>query len=263
MMARTQAIESGQSGPGIVCLRLNRPRVLNAIDTVMVSELTAAFRALADDASTRVIVIAGATGPAFCAGADVRELSALAPAESVDFSLRIAELHALIAGAPQPVIAAINGVCFGGGLELALACDVRVASQGARFGLPEIRLGVVPGGGGTVRLQRLVGPGLARYMVLTGDIIDAQRALEIGLISELHAEEVFDAAVTALAQRLSALSPAALTLAKRTLELGQVPGLAEAIRGEALASAVSLTTEGARRGIASFLDKRDSKSTGR
>ena len=262
MVAKTQTIESGQSGPGIVTLRLNRPRVLNAINDVMVSELTAAFRDLADDASARVIVVTGAAGPAFCAGADVRELSALAPVESVDFSLKIAQLHALIAGAPQPVIAAINGVCFGGGLELALACDVRVASQSARFGLPEISLGVVPGGGGTVRLQRLVGPGIARYMVLTGDIIPAQRALEIGLVNELHAEEVFDAAVAALAERLSSLSPAGLSLAKRTLELGQAPGLAEAIRSEAHASAVSLTTEGARQGMASFLDKRDSKSTG-
>lgn len=194
----------------VALVTLNRPDKRNAVNEEMRVELEACFARLAADPSVRVAVLTGA-GTAFCAGGDLSSTAAPDPRRP-----RIVEpLDRL----DKPVIAAINGVAFGGGLELALACDLRIASRGARFALPEVRIGSIPASGGTQRLPAVVGPSLAAHMILTGEPIDAERALAAGLVSRLCApEELLDTAM-AYARTIARSAPLAVIAAKRALRV--------------------------------------------
>jgi enoyl-CoA hydratase len=166
-------------------LTINRPAALNALNAQLLDALEAAFGRLAGERAVRAVVLTGAGEKAFAAGADIKEMAGLGPLEAEALARRAKRLHDAIIACPKPVLAAINGFALGGGFELALACDLRIAAEGARFGLPEVKLAVLPGGGGTARLSRLIGPAVARALCLTGELIPAERAYALGIVSEL------------------------------------------------------------------------------
>lgn len=242
-------------------IRLNRPGAANAINAQMRSELAAAFDEAANNPSVRSIVICG-EGKSFAAGSDVRELSALTPAQSVELSERIAHFHSLISKVGKPVIAAINGWCLGGGFELALACDIRIASQTARFGLPEPTLGLIAGGGGIPRLAKLAGPGVARHMCLTAEIIEANQALDRGIVSAVVPVEELEAAVSKLTDRIADLAPIAVAQIKRVLESAGESNLASAVAAEAQACALCMATDDYQEGTKAFIEKRKARFVG-
>jgi enoyl-CoA hydratase len=241
-------------GAGMARVTIDRTPHLNALNSRLRVELVDAVERAAADPAVRVIVLAGAGRRAFVAGADIEELIDLTPAGSVDLSETIAVFHERLDALPIPVIAAIRGWCLGGGLELALAADIRIAAATSRLGLPEIRLGILPGGGGIARLNRLAGPTAARHLCLTGAIIDARRALEIGLVSEVHEEDAFDARIDALASSLAASGRAALAGMKAALRIDGP--LAAAIRAEAAIGAALYGTPEQRTAMTEFLADR-------
>jgi len=243
-------------------LRLNRPQAANAINNDMRAALSEAFDAAVRDRTVRAIIVTG-QGKAFAAGSDVRELSTLTPAESVVLSEQIADFHERIARSDKPVIAAINGWCLGGGFELALACDIRIASETARFGLPEPSLGLIAGGGGLPRLARLAGPGIARHMCLTADIIDAKTALAYHIVTSVVAPEELETAAMRIAARIAELAPVAVAQVKRVLTASDDGNLAGAVAIEAQGCAVCVSTADYSEGTQAFLEKRPAKFVGR
>ncbi|MCS0494679.1 enoyl-CoA hydratase/isomerase family protein [Ancylobacter sp. MQZ15Z-1] len=239
---------------GIARIAIDRPAHLNALNNALRAELAGAVECAAAAPETRVIVLRGAGERAFVAGADIEELIDLDEAGSVALSDRIADFHDRLAALPVPVIAGIRGWCLGGGLELALAADIRLASENARFGLPEIKLGILPGGGGITRLKRLA-PGAA-HMCLTGEIILAERALAAGLVSEVCSEEAFEARLDALARELAGFSAPALAAMKAALRLSPALDVGEATRREGRIGAPLYGTPGQRTAMADFLEAR-------
>src|SRR5581483_8359435 len=191
----------------VATVTLNRPEVHNAMNDVMRRELLACFTRLAADDGIRVIVVTGAGGRAFSAGADIREF--VAPQQPVGFreQRRRLDFRQVMEGCPQPILAAVRGHCFGGGLELALACDIRIAGDDARLGLTEVNLAIIPGGGGTQRLPRLVGRGKALEMILTGARVDAAEALRIGLVERVVPAAETVTAARELAREIAARAP--------------------------------------------------------
>lgn len=248
---------------GVLQLSIHRPKVLNALNSQTLTELGAALRQEAADPSVRVVVITGAGERAFVAGADINEMKDLSPWEFYQFVHRGHHVFNALAQLEKPVIAAINGFCLGGGLELALACDIRIASPTAKLGFPEIKLGVLPGWGGTKRLAQLVGRARAKELILTGRMIDAPWAERIGLVNSLA--DPADLAHTALtmAKQMAAYSPITLRLAKSVIE--EAPdqsweGIAEL---EARTNALCIATEDTKEGIQAFLEKRQPHFQGR
>jgi enoyl-CoA hydratase len=242
----------------IARIAIDRPTHHHALNNELRRQLSAAI----DEASTRdvgIVVLSGSGQKAFAAGADIDELINLTPAESLALSGAIAELHDKLESLPVPVIAAIRGWCLGGGLELALAADIRVASGTARLGLPEIKLGILPGGGGIARLVRAVGAVAAHYMCFTGAVIDAKHALELGLVSEVHAEEGFDVQVNALAASLAGSSRPALRAMKNALRTAGELSLAEAVQQEAQIGAALYGSPEQRAAMSEFLAVRARK----
>lgn len=201
-------------------ITLNRPRALNALNRDLRGRLPEALACAADDAAVRAVVIAGAGERAFSAGADITEFnspSALGPEPAEGAGARWHEAPTLC---PKPAIAAIRGFCLGGGLELALACDIRICTPDAQFGLPEVGLGIIPGGGGTQRLPRLLGAGPALHLILTGERIDAQEALRLGLVSRIVDPGALAAEAEVLANRLAENGALALACAKAAVQRG-------------------------------------------
>src|SRR3712207_6472805 len=187
----------------VALIKINRPKQLNALSQVVLDELAAAFDQLAGDDGVRAVILTGGGERAFAAGADINELAQIgSPAEGRRVAMRAHELHRKMAQLPKPIIAAINGFALGGGLELALACDIRLASETAQLGLPEVTLGIMPGWGGTQRLARLVGPGMAKLLMLTGDRIDAHEALRLRIVEQVHPPDVLLDAAQRLAQKI-------------------------------------------------------------
>lgn len=242
-------------------LRLNRTKAANAINTEMRAELEAAFDGAASNSDIRAIVITG-EGKNFAAGSDVRELSALSPIDSVALSEKIAVFHNRIAACGKPVIAAVNGWCLGGGFELALACDIRIASTLARFGLPEPTLGLIAGGGGLPRLARLTGPGIARHMGLTAEIIDAPAARARHIVTSVVEAAELEAEATRIADRIATLAPIAVAQAKRVLDACSHGSLETAVTIEAQACALCMTSADYQEGTRAFLEKRAASFTG-
>jgi enoyl-CoA hydratase len=252
-----------QAADGIATITLNRPDVHNAMNETMRRDLQRCFEGLVTDDGVRVIVVTGAGGKAFSAGADIREFTApQVPTQFREHRRRI-DFRQVMDRCQQPIIAAIGGYAFGGGLELALACDIRIASSDSRLGLTEVDLAIIPGGGGTQRLPRVVGRGKALEMILTAARIDAAEALRIGLVERVvPAGEALKAAQE-LAAALAAKAPVALRYAKEAVVKGLELPLADGVRLETDLATLLRTTEDRVEGAKAFLEKRRPRWQGR
>jgi enoyl-CoA hydratase/carnithine racemase len=251
-----------QKRDGIACLTLNRPEVFNAINEQMISEFGQAIAELHRDEATKVVIITGA-GKAFQSGADIEELSRMNPIEILRWNQGVVENFGALEKMRQPVIAAINGFALGGGLELALACTIRVASEKARMGLPEVKLGILPGAGGTQRLPRLVGKGIAAEIILTGDMIDAQEACRIGLVNKVVPADELMKTSEELGKKIMANGPIAISLAKDAIEVGKDLPLDAAIQYAQKNCIACFATEDMKEGTAAFLEKRGARFKGK
>ncbi len=244
-------------------ITFNRPDALNALNRETFEELEDALDAVGRDEQVGALVFTGAGPKAFVAGADIRQFVDLDVWTAGEFAERTLRLLRRIEEFPKPSVAAVNGFCLGGGMEFALSCDVRIGAENARFGQPEVNLGIIPGWGGTQRLQRLVGPGWARQMILTGDMIDAQTALRIGLINEILPQaELLDRAVQ-IAQRMGGRARRAVQLAKQAILRGAEMPLADGLQFETAMWQLSFETADRQEGVAAFLEKREAKFQGR
>ena len=243
-----------EKAENIFWVRFNRPPV-NALNTEMVLEIERLFDSLAIDNNVRVIVLTG-EGKAFVAGADIAEMSKFSPVEARAFAQNGHRSLAKIASIEKVVIAAINGFALGGGCEIALACDIRVIAEGARIGQPEVNLGLLPGFGGTQRLARLVGPGIAKELIFTGENIDAAEAFRIGLVNKVVKPEELIPYVTALATKIAEKGPAAVRLAKNCINRGLDIDLGTGCAYEIEAFGLCFTTDEPQEGTKAFLEKR-------
>ena len=240
----------------IAVVTVNRPDKLNALDHATIAELTTTFQSLGADVEVRAIVLTGAGEKAFIAGADVLGLSKQGVLDGKQNARHGQLLTLAIEAAPKPVIAAINGFALGGGLEMALACDLRYASPNAKLGQPEVGLGIIPGYGGTQRLPRLIGVGKALELVMTGDPVTAEDALRIGLVNGVFPQAELLASVKAVAQRIVARGRNAVALAKQAVRRGLHLPLAEGLELEADLFGMVSSTDEMREGTRAFLEKR-------
>src|SRR5215470_8111291 len=246
----------------ISILTVNRPDKRNALNQPTRDEIVHALDTLRSSTDSRVLVITGAGDKAFIAGADISEFegrTALMQHEAMK-GLRVFDA---IEEFPKPVIAMINGFCLGGGLETALACDIRIASDTAKLGQPEINLGIIPGGGGTQRLTRLVGEGKAMEIILTGDAIDAAHAREIGLVNHVVSSAELRSTVLALAGRIAEKSPIALRMAKEAVKSAARTNLREGLEREMDLFGLTFSSEDKEEGVRAFLEKRKPEFKGR
>ena len=254
----------------IATLTVNRPDALNALSQEVVAELWKAFTAIQDscrhDAGwpVRGVIVTGAGGKAFVAGADIREMSGMEPDEAAEYSRSMQAVTLLIEKLPVPVVAAVDGFALGGGCELALACDFIYASEAARFGQPEVNLGLVPGFGGSVRLPQRIGLGPARELIYTGRRIDAGEALRLGLVNRVLGtrEELLAAARETLGE-IAQKAPAAVGIAKHAISRATGRPTAQGLEDEADAFREAFTTADMREGTSAFLEKRAAVFTGR
>lgn len=241
---------------GIAVVTLDRPEALNAISTTMARELCDTARALAADESVWAVVLASSSPRAFSAGADLKERSRMSTSELLEQRPLFRSAFAALADLPQPSIAAVAGLALGGGLELALCCDVVVADETAELGLPEVRVGLVPGGGGTQRLPRRVGIGKASELVLSGRRVAAAEALSIGLVDRLVPPGAAEQVALELAALIAANSPVATRAAKRAIRLGSWTPLEDGLELEDLAWREAATSPDRVEGIAAFAERR-------
>jgi enoyl-CoA hydratase len=246
----------------VTLLTINRPDKLNALNVATRREILSAFEELGQDPDTRVIVITGAGGKAFIAGADINEFTGHAPLEQREVMCTTRAFD-VMEECPKPVIAMINGFALGGGCELALACDIRIASTNARLGQPEIKLGLIPGGGGTQRLTRAVGEGKAMELILTGDLLTAAEALELGLVNHVYPPAELEARTMELAARIAEMSPVSLALAKRAVKNAARLDLRAGLDAEIDLFALCFASEDKEEGVRAFLDKRKPVFRGR
>ncbi len=242
---------------------LNRPHRMNTITIEMIAELSKVFEKIEEDKEIRCVILTGAGDRAFSAGADVTAFTGITPATAVDASLRGHELTSKMERLSKPIIAAINGYAFGGGLELALACDFRIASESAEMGQTEVKLGLIPGWGGTQRLGRVVGFSKAKELILTGERIKADEALRIGLVNKVVPRESLETEASAMAKSLAEGPPVALKMAKYLLNFGTEAPLDTALKMEADAFGVVLSTKDVMEGISAFVSKRKPEFKGK
>lgn len=247
----------------IASVTVNRPKVLNALNSATLEELRAAFSDIKNDPSVRVVLLTGAGEKAFIAGADIGELATLGTVAAKEYTHRGQSLLDLIENLGKPVIACINGFALGGGCELALACTMRLASDNAKLGQPEVKLGIIPGYGGSQRLPRLVGKGLAMQMVLAGETITAQEARLIGLVNEVTAAAELIPRADAIAAKIIANAPLAVKYAMEAVNKGMEMTLAEGLFLEAALFGVCCATEDKKEGTAAFLEKRAGQFKGK
>jgi enoyl-CoA hydratase len=239
----------------VAVITINRPQKLNALNIQTRAEGAAALEELREDESVRVVVITGAGEKAFVAGADIAEFEGRTAVSQRDV-MTARSLFTAVDTFPKPVIAMINGFCLGGGCELALSCDIRIASETARFGQPEINLGIIPGGGGTQRLTRLVGEGKAMELILTGDMIDAQHAYNLGLVNLVVPAADLEAKTLEMANRIAEKSPVALRMAKEAVKTAARANLDEGLRREIDLFALTFSSQDKDEGVRAFLEKR-------
>jgi len=239
----------------VAIITINRPEKRNALNIKTREEGAALLEELRNDDSVGVVVFTGAGDKAFIAGADIGEFAGRTAMMQRDV-MTARSLFTAFDTFPKPVIAMINGYCLGGGCELALACDIRIASETASFGQPEINLGIIPGGGGTQRLTRLVGEGKAMELILSGDIIDAKAAYEIGLVNHVFPADQLEAKTMEIANRIASKSPIALRLAKEAVKLASHSNLDEGLRREVDLFALCFSTADKDEGVSAFLEKR-------
>lgn len=248
---------------GIAVVTVNRPDKLNALDNRTMRELDQAFDALGSDEAVRAAILTGAGEKAFVAGADIGELARQTPVEGREHALRGQSVLDRIEQLGKPVIAAVNGFALGGGCELAMACHVRVAAENARLGTPEAKLGLMCGYAGTQRLSRLVGKGRALELLLTGEMVDAQEALRIGLVNHVVPREKLLAESEALLRKMLANGPVSLRFIIQAVNSGLEMPLAEAQRLEATLFGLICTTQDMKEGTQAFLEKRAPKFLGK
>ncbi len=243
---------------------LNRPGSLNALNTDLLTELLDSLQDAEADSEVRAIVITGAEeAKAFCAGADIEELLEKSPREASEWSQWVQGILTHMEKQKKPVIAKINGFCLGGGLELAMACDFRIASEKAIFGQPEINLAIIPGGGGTQRLTRLIGKTKAMEMLMTGDYIAAEEAFLLSLVTDVVPADKLDAAVDMFIKKLLSKSTVTLGIIKDAVNRGIEMDLEHALQYEAKCFGDALATEDARKGLKAFLEKQKYEFKGR
>ena len=240
----------------IATVTIDRQAKLNALNPRVIAGIDAAFAGLQEDPAVRVVILTGAGDKAFVAGADIGVLATMGPRTGVAVSREGQEVLRRIERFPKPVVAAVGGYALGGGCELAIACHLRVASERARFGLPEVGLGIIPGYGGTVRLARLVGLGRAVEMVLTGDMITAERAAEIGLANLVVPHEELMERTTKLAGRIARNAPVALEMALKSMYEAVESNMEHALELESTLFGLLASTDDMREGMAAFLEKR-------
>ncbi|EJN61039.1 enoyl-CoA hydratase/isomerase family protein [Halogranum rubrum] len=256
-------VEVGERAEYVATVTIDRPDARNALNDQIREELKAVFDAMADDDAVRVVVLTGADeAKAFVAGADVRELRERGVVEQREASER-PRVYEAVADCPKPVIARVNGHALGGGCELAQACDVRIAREDAKLGQPEINLGIIPGGGGTQRLTRLVGPGQAMRLVLSGELIDATEAADIGLVEEAVSPGELDERVDELAGKMASKSPLALQRAKEAVKAASRLDLDAGLDYEKELFVGLFATEDKDEGIDAFFEDRDPEWRGR
>jgi enoyl-CoA hydratase len=241
---------------GIGTVTLNRPDKLNALNSTVYKELYDVFEAIENDPEVRVVILTGAGERAFCAGSDVAEMQNMGPIEIQKFMVTIRKASDLIYNLTKPTIAAVNGYALGGGCELSMCCDMRIASEKARFGQPEITLGLIPGASGTQRLPRLVGAAKAKEMIFTGDLINATAALDLGLVNKVVPPEKLMEEAMALAAKLAGMSGPVLAMAKMAINTGLDTDIASGLNVEARCNALCFATEDRKEGMDAFLEKR-------
>jgi enoyl-CoA hydratase len=244
-------------------ITVNRPDKLNALNRETLTELRVAFGQAHDEDTVRVVVLTGAGPKAFVAGADINEFASASPVDALAFSRHGQQLMSAIERLGKPTIARINGFALGGGLELTLACSLRIASDNARLGLPEINLGILPGFGGTQRMLRLAGRAATLELALTGAPVGAQRAFELGIVNRVVPAEALDAEVERLAGQLAASAPHAMRGILDAVLIGGEAGLDVGLEFESRAFAVCASSEDMREGTRAFMDKRKPQFSGR
>ena len=239
----------------LAVVTLNRPDKLNALNEEMKEELEQAFISFAESPEIGAVILTG-SGKAFVAGTDIGELKSLTAESAKEFALKGQELFSLIGNLGKPVIAAVNGYALGGGCELALACHIRIASENAKFGQPEVNLGIMPGYGATQRLPRLIGKGRAAEMVLTGATVDAGEALKIGLVNKVVPQAELMNAAEAIARSILAKGEMSVRNILNALNVSEMTTLAEGLNLEAVLFGDCFGTGESREGISAFLEKR-------
>ncbi len=247
---------------GVALLTFNRPKALNAMNSETMTELMQAATVCKNDDSIKVLVLTGAGDKSFVAGADISEMQNLRPKEALAFMELGHETLRLIETMPKPSIAAVNGFALGGGTEISMSCDMRFASETARFGQPEILIGLIPGWGGTQRLARLVGFGRAKELIMGGDQINAQRAYEIGLVNRLYPADQLMAETKKFAAKMARLPGFALKMAKHAINYGYDLSLDNANRLETECCAQCFSTDDQKEGMTAFLEKRKANFKG-
>ncbi len=243
----------------VATVTINRPDKLNALNVQAKAELRECLGQIKTDAAVDVVVLTGAGEKAFVAGTDIQELTVLNSELGKEFSARGQEVFDLIENLGKPVIAAVNGYALGGGCELALACHIRIASENAKFGQPEVNLGIIPGYGGTQRLPRLIGRGRAMEMILTGNPIDAQEAVRIGLVNKVVPQAELLATATALAQTIAGKGQLAVRMALKAVNMTQEATLSDGQQLEASLFGVCCDSEDFREGTTAFMEKRKAR----
>ncbi|MCP3663843.1 MAG: enoyl-CoA hydratase/isomerase family protein [Gammaproteobacteria bacterium] len=243
--------------PDIYRLTVNRPRAFNALNSETLSEILAAGEHIASIKAARVLLVTGAGGKAFVAGADIQEMQQMSALESEQFSQLGMRAFRRLETLPIPVIAVINGFCLGGGCELAMSCDWMIASERAKFGQPEVNLGVTPGFGATQRLPRLIGRARAMELLVTGRQLSAEEALQWGLVNQLHPVDQLDSAALELAKMIQTKGPVAVRLAKQLVQRGQDLDLENACLMESQSFGLTFSTEDQKEGMNAFLEKRN------
>ena len=248
---------------GIATITFNRPKVLNALNRKTVEELQSALLDARDDESVRVVILSGSGEKAFVAGADIGELAQQTPVGGKEFSLFGQGVFHLLETLGKPSICAINGFALGGGCELALSCSIRIASKAARLGQPEVKLGILPGYGGSQRLTRLCGKGVAHELCLTGEMISAEEALRIGLVNHVYEPAELLPAAEAMAKKIIANAPLAVKFTMEAIERGVEMPLEEGLFLEATLFGVACATDDMREGTQAFLEKRPAAFKGK
>lgn len=256
MSKEYKAVKYSVDESGIAEVVLNRPEALNALNLDIFSELDSLFDELKENSQVRVVILTGEGNKAFAAGTDINMMKGLQASEVAARGRLVFNAQEKIEKFPYPVIAAVNGVALGGGCEVAMSCDIRIASTTAKFGQPEITLGIIPGGGGTQRLARLIGISRAKELVYTGDIIDAQRAYEMGLVNKVVPLEDLMTEARKMAAKIAAKSLPILKLAKASVDYGYDQPLDKGLEFEMKCFAACFETEDQKEGMQAFAERR-------
>lgn len=252
-----------ESVDGIGLVTINRPKALNALNAATIHELDRMFAELAQDDAVQVVILTGSGDKSFVAGADITEMQCMSAMEGRNWSKLAQAVFNKIENLPKPVIAAINGYALGGGCEICMACDIRIASEKAKFGQPEVSLGIPPGFGGTQRLPRLIGKGRAKELLFTGDMIDAAEAYRIGLANRVVSPEALISAAKEMAQKIMSRAPLAVQVCKAAVNEGLDTDLETGVAYEAEVFGLCFATEDQKEGMSAFVNKRKANFTGK